>query len=128
MRSFNVNDGLPQSQVYDIHQDRRGLIWIATSGGGVATYDGREFGTLDMGHSHADGIVLRILEDLDGGLWFLTRQHVMHYDGRDLRHYDTVVDRQLGENRDMARDVDGNVWIGSTDGVTRIREGRSLRR
>ncbi|NNF04775.1 MAG: hypothetical protein HKN17_09940, partial [Rhodothermales bacterium] len=113
--------------VYDIHQDSRGMIWIGTSGGGVAFYDGQNFGTLDSGSASVDGIVFRILEDFEGELWFLSRYHVMHYDGSDVRHYNTVRDRQLSENRDVALDRDGNIWVAASDGITRISDGRMSR-
>ena len=32
-REFGLNEGLPSLQVYDIHQDRNGIIWFATDRG-----------------------------------------------------------------------------------------------
>ncbi len=29
--------------IEDVHQDRRGLLWIATAGGGVSRFDGEAF-------------------------------------------------------------------------------------
>ena len=40
---FSIADGLPQSQIKDIVQDENGFLWVATNGGGVARYDGKEF-------------------------------------------------------------------------------------
>lgn len=39
---YTPDDGLPQSSVYDIIQDRKGVLWIS-SGNGVARYDGSGF-------------------------------------------------------------------------------------
>src|SRR5688572_7719541 len=39
---FKVEDGLPQSFVSGIQQDKDGFLWIATRDG-LARYDGREF-------------------------------------------------------------------------------------
>jgi ligand-binding sensor domain-containing protein len=47
---FNVEEGLPQSTVYDILQDREGYLWIGTDGGGVCRYDGFRF----SGSDHSD--------------------------------------------------------------------------
>jgi ligand-binding sensor domain-containing protein len=40
---FSIADGLPQSQIRDVIQDENGFLWVATNGGGVARYDGKEF-------------------------------------------------------------------------------------
>jgi len=43
IRVYNLEDGLPQSQVYDIVQDDYGYIWLGTQGGGIARFDGNQF-------------------------------------------------------------------------------------
>ncbi len=43
LRSYNLEDGLPQSQVFDMVQDDRGYLWLATQGGGLARFDGKDF-------------------------------------------------------------------------------------
>ena len=48
-RHFDVDNGLPSSEVYRVHQDERGYIWMATDNG-LVRYDGYEmkvFGTAD---------------------------------------------------------------------------------
>ncbi|MEZ4939088.1 MAG: two-component regulator propeller domain-containing protein [Crocinitomicaceae bacterium] len=40
--SYSTNSGLSQSQVYDIQQDEKGFLWIATEGG-LNKFDGKEF-------------------------------------------------------------------------------------
>lgn len=39
---ITTDQGLPSQTVYDIYQDKRGFIWVATENG-IARYDGREF-------------------------------------------------------------------------------------
>jgi ligand-binding sensor domain-containing protein len=46
-KNITVADGLPQSQVFDIEQDKNGALWLATQGGGVCIYDGKTFEILD---------------------------------------------------------------------------------
>ncbi len=38
-KEFGLNEGLPSTQVYDMHQDRNGIIWFATDRG-IANYNG----------------------------------------------------------------------------------------
>ncbi|WP_188112107.1 two-component regulator propeller domain-containing protein [Aquimarina sp. RZ0] len=43
LRAYTLEDGLPQSQVYDIIQDDIGYLWLGTRGGGVCKFNGEEF-------------------------------------------------------------------------------------
>lgn len=43
LRPYTIEDGLPQSQVYDLIQDASGYLWLGTQGGGVARFDGKNF-------------------------------------------------------------------------------------
>ncbi|MEE9361992.1 MAG: two-component regulator propeller domain-containing protein [Cellulophaga sp.] len=43
LQAYTLEDGLPQSQVYDIVQDSIGYLWLGTQGGGLARFDGENF-------------------------------------------------------------------------------------
>ncbi len=43
LRNYTAVDGLPQSQVLAMLEDRNGYLWVGTQGGGLARFDGREF-------------------------------------------------------------------------------------
>lgn len=43
LRAYTLEDGLPQSQVYDIIQDETGYLWLGTQGGGLCRFNGEEF-------------------------------------------------------------------------------------
>ncbi len=45
LRAYTLEDGLPQSQVYDIIQDEIGYLWLGTQGGGLCRFNGDEFKT-----------------------------------------------------------------------------------
>ena len=52
-RKFGLEQGLPQSQVFDVLNDSRGFIWVGTRGGGIARFDGNEFVT----YNTKDGLI-----------------------------------------------------------------------
>jgi len=60
---------VPNSGVFDIKQDRKGDIWIATNDG-VYRYDGRSFSHITDKVSSARFI--SVLEDRKGNFWFAT--------------------------------------------------------
>ncbi len=43
LRAYTLEDGLPQSQVYDIIQDQVGYLWLGTQGGGLCRFNGNDF-------------------------------------------------------------------------------------
>lgn len=66
MVQYSISDGLPQSQVNKILFDSRGMLWIATAGGGVAAFDGVNFTIFNEKNGLAGNIVIDLEEDNDG--------------------------------------------------------------
>ncbi len=69
VRNYNVREGLVQSQVFDITQDREGYLWFATAGG-VSRFDGQEFKNFTKRQGLAENFTTAILLDRHGNLWF----------------------------------------------------------
>ncbi|HSR54323.1 MAG TPA: two-component regulator propeller domain-containing protein [Acidobacteriota bacterium] len=113
IRHYSRDEGVPQSQIRDIHQDRRGYIWLATLGG-VARFNGDTFSTLDLGPVL---LTLVIHEDRDGTLWFGTSQGLKRYDGWQTTTF--TVEDGLPDNTIFAlfEDARGRLWIGTARGV-----------
>ena len=72
INNITVDDGLPQSSVSDIIQDKDGYIWLATEDG-LVRYDGYEFKSYQ--HQSGDSTSIRtsfvnyIAEDKEGYIW-----------------------------------------------------------
>jgi two-component sensor histidine kinase/ligand-binding sensor domain-containing protein len=69
---YSVGQGLPQSQVNKIFIDSRGMLWTATSGGGIASFDGLNFTVYDESSGLAGNIVLDIEEDEKGRIFTIS--------------------------------------------------------
>lgn len=71
-QNYTVADGLPQSQVYDIIQDKDGYIWMATFAG-LSRFDGSEFLSYHRDNSPLKSdVIFSITEASDGALWLGT--------------------------------------------------------
>ncbi|MDT8412124.1 MAG: two-component regulator propeller domain-containing protein [Vicingaceae bacterium] len=122
--SFNVPEGLPQSSVNAIYNDSRGYLWVATSGGGVAQFDGKTF----IQHNEKDGlagnIVTGIAEDKEGNMWFTsTWGGISKYNGRNMVVL-TQNDRlQNNSNKCIFIDKNNRIWIGSSSGLCYYENG-----
>ncbi len=115
-KSYSVEDGLSQSQVNSIFQDKKGNLWIGTATGGVCKYDGVSFVNYTKKDGLADNNVYSIIEDRKGNLWFGTDGGVTKYDGKNFVTY-TVKDGLCYDNiLKIMEDRDGNMWMGSNGG------------
>lgn len=71
MSHYTMEHGLPSNVVYDIWQDKKGFIWLATDKG-VARYNGIKFETYTTYNGLADNEIFSIREDQAGRLWMGT--------------------------------------------------------
>lgn len=118
--------GLSNNTVRDIHEDRRGDVWIATDfglnrvrpDGTVESFAGRG----GLGTDYA----MAIAEGRDGRIWVATGGGLAEFDGTAFRLHSAP--RELPSNRlfALAVDTDGAVWITTdADGLVRYRNGKS---
>ena len=65
LSQFSVEDGLPQSQVYDMVQDHQGYLWLATQGGGLARFDGSDFKVYNTSNGLQDNYINALFASKD---------------------------------------------------------------
>jgi ligand-binding sensor domain-containing protein len=70
-KHYDIEDGLPSSEVYQVKQDSKGFNWFATSNG-VSRYNGYEFENFSMADGLPDNTILEIFEDNFDIVWFLS--------------------------------------------------------
>lgn len=75
--NLTQEDGLPSNEVYNLMQDSRGNIWIATDGG-LARYDGIEVKTY-TNEKKIGGAVDLLREDDEGRVWCKTYTGQLFY-------------------------------------------------
>jgi signal transduction histidine kinase/ligand-binding sensor domain-containing protein/DNA-binding response OmpR family regulator len=82
-KKFTLNEGLSQSPIFSLFQDKKGLIWIG-SRDGLTRYDGYEFkvykneASLNTSVSNSD--IISIYEDGLGNLWLGTANGLFIFD------------------------------------------------
>ena len=116
-KTFSLEEGMSQSTIYTICQDKRGYIWFGTLGGGVSRFDGSEFTHFSVEDGLAGNQVYKIIEDQLGNLWFGTRNEgVSVYDGKKFRTLNTKNGLKAGTIRDMIQDEKGRILLGTEGG------------
>ncbi len=68
IKTFTEKNGLSSNQIYDITQDRRGFLWIATENG-VSRFDGVRFYNYSVSHGLPSNDVIQIFTDKNGRVW-----------------------------------------------------------
>jgi ligand-binding sensor domain-containing protein len=67
-RSFTVADGLPSNHIYNVVEDNKGFLWIATDAG-IARFDGKRFQTFTTRDGLPDDEVLEVVKEKSGRIW-----------------------------------------------------------
>ena len=82
-RLYTSGTGLPNSQIYNIYQDKKGFIWICTENG-MARFDGMDFTTFHFDRNNPNSIasdfVLDVYEDSYGTFWVGTSAGLQTFD------------------------------------------------
>ncbi|MEO1083950.1 MAG: two-component regulator propeller domain-containing protein, partial [Acidobacteriota bacterium] len=125
-RHITVDDGLAQSHVTGLVQDRTGYVWIGTSDG-LNRYDGFTFETFRHRRSGPSPLrhnsVTALLETSDGVIWVGSRGGLDRFDP-NLDRWSTT--ELTSEATALAEGPRGELWIGTVDGVYRL-DGDDLR-
>jgi len=123
---FNLEQGLSQSSVYAILQDRHGFMWFGTQSG-LNKFDGYRFTVYNQEpqqnpYSLSSGSVHCLYEDSNGKIWVGTEGGINVFDpetGRFTvyRHDSLNINSPSGDYiRTITGDRKGNIWFGTKRG------------
>lgn len=118
VRHYSTAEGLPQNQVFAIHQDQHGFLWFGT-GGGLSRYDGRQFRNYTKEHGLASNVIRAIHRDKDQNLWLATDEGISCYKA-DRDTFISYHSDHIGQGtiRAIAGD-DRRLWFATAGGLTR---------
>lgn len=121
MFHFSTEDGLPSNHIYDVFEDSRGFLWLATEEG-VSRFDGTEFENFHTSDGLTGEVVLSIREDRKGRIWMMTLCGIPCYwkEGKFYNPQNTPFLQEIASESFLAAfatDRAGNVFIGYYDGA-----------
>lgn len=131
-RHLSTADGLSQSSVIAIAQDKNGLLWFGTRDG-LNNYDGNQFTVYRNDPSDSTSIsnndILEILVDTKGDLWVGTYNGLNKYSYSEERFYRYF--NEKGNPRSLSNNSvwaitqmnNGEIWIGTGGGLTIFKDG-----
>jgi len=123
IRNYGANDGLPQSEVVSVYQDRAGYIWLGTYESGLTRYDGRSFQRPTLPDSMINCAVNAIYQDRQSTLWLGTDKGLvsLRYDpaigDTTCRIFTVATGLPHNYVTDILADSAGVLWIGTRGGA-----------
>jgi sensor histidine kinase YesM len=115
-RTYTIEQGLPSSEVYQIYQDSRKYIWVA-SNNGVSMFDGHNFRNFEMQDGLPENTIFEIIEDNEGRVWFVSFPFQLSYYFKDSIYpyrYNNLLKQVAGRG---AVPLKGSVLITRDGGV-----------
>ncbi|NJK85188.1 MAG: hypothetical protein HC906_03725 [Bacteroidales bacterium] len=124
-RNYSVNDGLTQSEIYAICQDRQGNMWFGTEGGGLVKFDGYAFKSYREEDGLSNSFVRVIFEDKTGILWIGTEEGVNSFDGAKFLFHSDPAGPGKSSIKCIIQDSSSDIWIGTeNNGLFKYNKGR----
>jgi len=153
---FTTNEGLSSNIVMSISEDKNGNLWFGTWYGGVCKYDGNRVDAINNGTKMTErdqqdlkkldgqlvksfthftkkeglssNIVMSILEDKSGNLWFGTfGGGASRYDGKSFTHFTQKEGLVHNIVWSIREDKSGNLWFGTGGGGVSKYDGKVFR-
>ncbi len=117
IQRYSIEEGLPRSGVYDVFQDSKGFVWIATEGGGVVRYDGIDAEIYNSENGLGTNTIRCITEDSDKNLWFGAEDYgLVRFDGVNFERFGISNGLTNNTVRDICEDQERNLWVATLGG------------
>jgi len=113
-KNFTQEEGLPSNEVYQVFEDSRHYIWMATDLG-VVRYNGNRFQQFSL----PDNVVFKIREDSKGRIWFFSHKALLAYFENEKMHlykYNQKIARRIQKINIVDAYVDSmdNIYLNSS--------------
>ena len=132
---ITIKDGLSQSSVFSIFQDKEGFIWIGTEDG-LNKYDGYKFKIYRNEPNNPGSLsysyIKVVYEDNLGNLWIGTYGGGLDRFDKDKEifiHYKNSMNlNSLSSNyvTSICEDKNGDLWIGTENGLNRYNREKNI--
>jgi len=125
-----VREDLIKNQVNDILEDYRGILWFATIGNGIFSYDRfsdewqHYSSPVDTHNGDSGRSVICLLQDRKNRLWIGTEGAGISILNRDANSFSTVITSNTGLPNDviykLIEDSRGYIWGSTNKGIFRL--------
>jgi ligand-binding sensor domain-containing protein len=127
---ITMDNGLLHNYIDDIYKDKRGFLWISTSGGGLSRYDGYEFIHYNTNTTRIQlksNFIRNVCEDDFGRLWIASEGGIDILDPAIVQqvipHDATGIFSKISNQQAISvlKDAKGCIWVYCGDSLYKIR-------
>ncbi len=123
IRTYDIDDGLPDTTINAIATDRDGRLWIGTQSG-AAYHDGHTFVTIDLPTEGGSSWVQALHASADGAVWFgMVDGVVLRRSGDSFQRFGAAEGLPSGHPvRALSSDgppAHPRIWVATTNGLFR---------
>ncbi len=117
---YNLEDGIPQSSIFDIEQDQQGYIWLATHGG-LVRFDGQQFLVFgdDENELLPSSMLSHLMMDSQQRLWVVSDKGLGFWANGNFTRYPYDYSKN-GHINAIIELNDGSILVGA-NGLYRLR-------
>lgn len=101
--------------------DAQGIVWAGTWGGGLSSFDGKNWKHYTVTDGLPGNHVFMLHIDPKGTMWIGTNEGLARRDGDKFKVLTTADGLFSNTVFSMATGADGNLWVGSFGGVSRLK-------
>ena len=112
-QTYSLQEGLSQSQVYDLTNDSYGYLWIATNGGGFQRFDGQNFKNYTTKEGLESNFARKVCPDKEGNVWLIDGSAKLYrVCGNNLDKMELPEGFSEDQITAITSSPDGKIWLG----------------
>jgi len=126
-RQLSNAEGLSQSQVLSIAQDKKGFLWLGTAGGGLNRFDGQQFKVYTTYDGLPDDNIWCIFSDSKDRLWLGTSTGITLYENGKFKTFPSYHGLDDDKIYHIAEDAAGRIWIATANNGVSVYDGNRFK-
>ncbi len=122
--TYSRENGLPHDQVTCVYENRAGVVWIGTFGGGLGRFEKDTFTTFNTETGLPNNHILSLFEDKEGTLWIGTDLNgLVRYQHGTFKTF-RGRNAQANVVRVIHQDKTGQMWVVNNSGAEKFTNGK----
>ncbi|GAB2502064.1 two-component regulator propeller domain-containing protein [Arenimonas alkanexedens] len=122
--TYTTAEGLTQDETFAAIEDRAGRIWVATESRGITRLGPEGATVFDVNGGLASDVGYAVVEDGSGAIWAATGLGVARIEGDRVQTFSTDAGLPAGAVFSLALAPDGQLYVGTEQGLYVGRGGR----
>lgn len=122
---YSTQEGLPNTLVTDIFQDKKGFIWIATQSSNISKFSNGKFINYGKEHGLDNALVKTVIERKEGELFIGTYNYgIYKLENESAERFNKESIPE--EIYNFFKDDEENIWVASGKGLIKILKNDSI--